>query len=95
MAIQYNQLIEIIQNTCTYSKEYALQQVNQGLTVRNWLIGCYLVEYEQQGEDRAIYGEKLLVNVASTLKQKGVRGLDDRTLRSCRTLITIRKFGVH
>ncbi len=28
--------------------------------MRNWLIGYYIVEYEQRGSDRARYGERLL-----------------------------------
>ena len=28
--------------------------------MRNWLIGYYIVEYEQNGKDRAEYGAKLL-----------------------------------
>jgi hypothetical protein len=31
--------------------------VNFNLTVRNWLIGCYIAEYELPGKDRAAYGE--------------------------------------
>lgn len=30
----------------------ASRAVNISLTLRNWLIGCYIVEYEQQGTDR-------------------------------------------
>ena len=83
--MQYDQLLEIIHATCVQSKTYVLQQVNQSLTIRNWLIGCYLVEYEQQGEDRALYGTRLLSNIAGAIKQKGIKGLDERTLRFCRS----------
>ena len=38
----------------------AAHAINQALTTRNWLIGYYIVEYEQNGEDRAKYGEQLL-----------------------------------
>jgi len=31
----------------------AKSAVNISLTIRNWLIGFYIVEYEQHGEDRA------------------------------------------
>jgi predicted nuclease of restriction endonuclease-like (RecB) superfamily len=34
--------------------------VNTSLTLRNWIIGYYIVEYEQNGKDRAEYGEKLI-----------------------------------
>ena len=41
--------------------------VNQHLLMRNWLIGAYLVEFEQRGEDRAAYGAGLLKQLAGDL----------------------------
>jgi hypothetical protein len=38
----------------------AVKAVNVSLTLRNWLIGFYIAVYEQQGADRATYGEHLL-----------------------------------
>jgi hypothetical protein len=31
----------------------AARAINVNLTLRNWLIGCYIYEYEQGGTDRA------------------------------------------
>jgi len=45
--------------------------VNQGLTLRNWLVGYYIIEYEQNGDDRASYGSSLLKALAKTLNAKG------------------------
>lgn len=36
--------------------------MNASLTIRNWLVGAYLVEFEQEGEDRAKYGENSFPN---------------------------------
>lgn len=55
----------------------AAHAVNLSLTARNWLVGYYIVEYEQHGEDRAKYGEKLLKNLALCLNR---RGLGERRL---------------
>ncbi|MCX6233119.1 MAG: PDDEXK nuclease domain-containing protein [Bacteroidetes bacterium] len=44
--------------------------VNSALTLRNWLFGYYIVEYEQKGEDRAKYGDQVLKNIADDLKDK-------------------------
>ena len=49
--------ISTIQNTLQAQAAHA---VNLALTSRNWLMGCYIVEFEQNGEDRAAYGEQLL-----------------------------------
>lgn len=46
-------LAKIIQQTNAYFLNKAQQQVNTALTIRNWLIGFYIVEYEQRGSDRA------------------------------------------
>ena len=47
------------------------------------MIGYYIVEYEQNGEDRAEYGAKLLPNLAGKLKH--IKGLDERSLRNMRS----------
>ena len=59
----------------------AAHAVNLSLTARNWLVGYYIVEFEQQGEDRAKYGENLLNNIAKKLSRKG---LEARRLREYR-----------
>jgi predicted nuclease of restriction endonuclease-like (RecB) superfamily len=69
-----------IQNTLSAN---AVHAVNLSLTARNWLIGWYIVEYEQNGEDRAQYGEALLKNLA---KRIHMRGLGERRLYEFRQL---------
>ena len=58
--------------------------VNVSLTLRNWLIGCYIVEYELNGADRAQYGAKLLENLSSRLNGLGVSRTEERELRRYR-----------
>lgn len=58
----------------------ASKAVNISLTLRNWLIGYYLAEYELHGTDRAIYGENLFANVAAALTQAGVASCGKRQL---------------
>lgn len=41
-------------------------------TLRNWLIGCYIVEYEQKGRDRAKYGDRLLKRLEESVNTKGL-----------------------
>ena len=59
----------------------AAHAVNLSLTARNWLIGHYIVEYEQHGEDRAQYGAQLLNKLAAKIIR---RGLEARRLRAFR-----------
>jgi len=58
--------------------------VNVCLTVRNWLIGGVIVEYEQGGSDRAKYGDQLLDRLAERLIEEGVDRVDERELRRYR-----------
>ena len=50
----------------------AIRAVNQMATLRNWLIGCYIVEYEQKGSDRAKYGDRLLKRLEERVNTKGL-----------------------
>lgn len=50
----------------------AKSAVNQLMTLRNWVIGYYIVEYEQDGSDRAEYGSHLLKNLENQINQKGM-----------------------
>ena len=80
----FDSLINNIYQTHCVLQSNAVKTVNYNLTVRNWLIGCYIVEYEQNGEDRAKYGTKISEELAKKIKEKGVKGLDARTIRACR-----------
>ena len=75
--------ISTIQNTLQAQAAHA---VNLALTSRNWLMGCYIVEFEQNGEDRAAYGEQLLKRLEQRLKTKG---LNERRFREFRRLYLV------
>ena len=75
--------ISTIQNTLQAQAAHA---VNLALTSRNWLMGCYIVEFEQNGEDRAAYGEQLLKKLEQQLKTKG---LNERRFREFRRLYLV------
>lgn len=50
--------------------QQAAKAVNRSLTVRNWLIGYYIKEFEQSGSDRASYGDHILQDLASQLPRQ-------------------------
>ncbi|HNW81619.1 MAG TPA: PDDEXK nuclease domain-containing protein [bacterium] len=77
----FQELIQTIQNTHQVLSERSVKAVNTGLTVRNWLIGYYIVEFEQKGEDRAKYGTALITNIAKKIK---IKGLTAPELSRCR-----------
>lgn len=78
--MDFNQLIEVCEQAHKHLQSTAVSAVNQSLTIRNWLFGYYIVEYEQSGEDRAKYGDQLLSLIAEGLKSKGLKGLSKRNL---------------
>ena len=63
--------------------------VNLSLTLRKWLIGWHIEEYERRGADRAQYGEKLMSRLAGELTQQGVSRCDRRELYRYRTFYLI------
>jgi predicted nuclease of restriction endonuclease-like (RecB) superfamily len=71
------------------AREFASRAVNIGLTLRNWLIGQRIVEFEQQGRDRATYGERLLSELSARLSSAGLKRVDTRELRRFRQLYTV------
>ena len=76
-----DQLVDAIQKTNQFFLDQTQRQVNTALTLRNWVIGYYIVEYKQKGEDRAEYGEKLIRNLSERLKKTGIKGLSYSNLQ--------------
>lgn len=70
--MNFDLLLNTIQQTHTVFQQNAVKAVNMSLTIRNWLIGYYIVEFEQNGEDRAKYGDKLIPNLVSGLNTKSL-----------------------
>jgi predicted nuclease of restriction endonuclease-like (RecB) superfamily len=72
--MDYGTMVQAILTLHRDSVGRAAGAVNQALLFRNWLIGAYVVEYEQCGEDRAAYGAGLLADLARDLRRRGVGG---------------------
>lgn len=68
--MNFELLVNTIQATHNQLQQNAIRSVNIHLTIRNWLIGFYIVEFEQNGSDRATYGERLFAELAKTLNVK-------------------------
>lgn len=75
--------IGTIQQTLQAQASHA---VNLALTTRNWLMGYYIVEFEQNGEDRATYGEQLLKKLEQRLN---IKGLNERRFREFRRIYLV------
>ena len=75
----FNTLVAQIDTVHKTLQAKSIQSVSTGLTIRNWLIGYYIVEYEQNGEDRAEYGAKILNNLVKRLKH--IKGMSLSNLK--------------
>lgn len=64
----------------------AARAVDRLLSLRSWLIGAWIVEYEQHGEDRAAYGEGLFDRLAEELTRNGAHGMGRSNLKNFRQL---------
>mgnify|MGYP000414108173 CR=1 FL=1 len=60
----------------------AIQSISVNLTLRNFVIGYYIVEYEQNGSDRATYGSKLIESMAKKLAH--IKGMSSTALKLMR-----------
>lgn len=68
----FNDLASIVQTTHDAAQSSAIKAINRMQTMRNWLIGYYIVEFEQHGKDRAEYGTQLLKKLEERVNRKGV-----------------------
>lgn len=76
--MKFEAQVQPISQTHLHFQEQAAKAVNVALTLRKGLIGCYRVEFEQNGEDRAAYGETLISSLA--LRLTSTKGADQRSL---------------
>lgn len=86
--LNFDNLVVAIQNTHDVFITQAVKTVNICLTIRNWLIGYYIDEYELQGTDRANYGDYLLESLSDQLTKMGLKRMDVRELRRFRQFYT-------
>lgn len=76
----FGKLVDSIQLVHGEMAAQASKAVNGSLTLRNWLIGCYVAEYELRGADRAEYGKQLLPTLARRLETLSLKGIKERQL---------------
>jgi len=78
--MDFEQLVSQISSLHAQVAAQASKAVNLGLTLRNWLIGAHIQEFERNGEDRSRYGERLFEDLAGRLLESGVPSCDRRQL---------------
>ncbi|MFH1334592.1 MAG: PDDEXK nuclease domain-containing protein [Pseudomonadota bacterium] len=79
--MQFNDLVNAIGQAHVQLNSRANKTINLCATLRNWVIGAYIQEYEQKGSDRAQYGTALLTKLAEKLKKQNIPGCSERYLQ--------------
>ena len=68
----FDELTKIIRDTHDAAQTTAVNAINRMQTMRNWLYGYYIIEFEQHGKDRAEYGTQLLKRLEERVNRKGL-----------------------
>ena len=87
--MKFDHLVELCRLTHEEMQKQAVRAVDLTLVVRNWLFGRYIVEYEQNGADRAAYGAALMDALTSRLKPLGIKGVSATRLRLYRSFYRV------
>lgn len=82
--MNYASLLTAIRDAHQQAQSGAAGAVGRHLILRNWLIGAYLVEFEQNGEDRAQYATGLLKRVSADLRRHDIPGTSTQMLERTR-----------
>ena len=82
--MNFSELILSLSKINNEFRDQSIRSVNISLTLRNWFFGFYIVEFEQNGNDRAQYGKALLAKIAAEMKTLAVPNADERELRRYR-----------
>ena len=80
----YNKLLAAIGLTIETARQNAIKVVNTELVKANWEIGRHIVEFEQQGNERAEYGTDLLARLSKDLKLRYGKGFGRRNILDMR-----------
>lgn len=76
--------IQDIKTILSQARQKAYSAINSAMVEAYWQIGRRIVEEEQNGEDRAEYGKKILENLSLELTREFGKGFSYRTLREIR-----------
>ncbi len=79
-ALDFQSLVAAIRQVDEHLAAQAGKAVNVCLTLRNWLIGAYVGEFELRGADRAAYGGHLLGELSRALRSQNVSNAGRRQL---------------
>lgn len=77
-------LIQDIKSILSLARKQTYQAINSQMVKAYWLVGQRIVEEEQERREKAVYGDKLLVNLSKALSAELGRGFSYANLRNFR-----------
>jgi predicted nuclease of restriction endonuclease-like (RecB) superfamily len=80
----HTSLLDALRELIQSGRQRALRSVDMVQVQTCWEIGRHIVEFEQAGENRALYGKQLLTTLAQTLTDEFGKGFDASNLRYMR-----------
>ncbi len=83
---KYQELLQEIGVTLKTARQKAAQSINSTLVQTYWSIGQYIVEFEQQGNEKASYGSGLLNRLSKDLSELYGKGFGRSNLFYMRSL---------
>lgn len=86
LEVHYETALGDIASVIDAAKRSAARSINSIMTATYWLVGRRIVEYEQKGEKRAVYGEELLERLSVDLGKRYGRGFSRQNLQQMRQL---------
>ena len=84
MEINNNHIYHSIKEIIFLSRQRVYRMANAALLETYWQIGKVIVEDEQQGNSKAVYGKATLKNLAAQLTLEFGKGFDERNLNNMR-----------
>jgi hypothetical protein len=79
-AALYSQIYDVLRQ----AREQTKRSINQTMVQAYWQVGKLIVEHEQGGQDRAVYGAKTLQGLAQKLSSEFGKGFSASNLRNFR-----------
>ena len=76
----YTTLLEQIKNTFSEGKVSAIKAVRRQLVLTYWAIGKHIVDFEQKGNEKSVYGSKILNRLSKDLSHQLGRGFNRSNL---------------
>ncbi|MBE6264610.1 MAG: DUF1016 domain-containing protein [Prevotella sp.] len=71
-AFSFEHLSEMVSQLHDSAYSATVKAINRFATIRNYVIGFYIVEYEQHGNDRSKYGDRLLKRLVERVNKRGI-----------------------